>query len=51
MKLFIVRVKHIATSIVWHVPVLADSLEDAQRKAGDWPFVNDGYIVIRGESK
>lgn len=50
MRVFTVRVKHIATGIVWCVPVLAESMDDAQRKANDWPYVSDGYVVI-GESK
>ena len=47
MKSWHVVIEHIGTKNRYVVLVLASTLEEAQFKAGDWPYSNDGYWVIR----
>lgn len=45
MKLYTVKIKHIATGIVYTMPVLAVSQSEANFKAGQWPYSNDAFLV------
>jgi hypothetical protein len=46
MKSFQIRIKHEGTGIVYIVPVLAASLEEARRKAVDWPYAEFCRYVL-----
>ena len=48
MKTYIVKIKHISTGIVYTVPVLAQTKNEAESKAGQWPYITDAYIVLKG---
>ena len=48
MKTYTVKIKHISTGNVYKVPVLARSRSDAESKAGQWPYITDAYIVLKG---
>ena len=45
MKIYTVKIKHIATGIVYTMPVLAVSQSEANFKAGQWPYSNDAFLV------
>ena len=46
MKSFQIRIKHEGTGIVYVVPVLAASLEEARRKAVGWPYAEFCRYVL-----
>jgi len=46
MKTYPIRIKHEGTGIVYVVPVLAASLEEARRKAVDWPYAEFCRYVL-----
>ena len=48
MKTYTVKIQHISTGNVYKVPVLARSRSDAESKAGQWPYITDAYIVLKG---
>ena len=48
MKTYFVKIKHVGTGAVYSVPVLATSIDEAEFKAGQWPYSNDSYIVLKG---
>jgi hypothetical protein len=48
MKTYIVKIKHVGTGAIYRVPVLARSINDAEFKAGQWPYSNDSYVVLKG---
>jgi len=46
MKTYYVRIKHEGTGIVFVSSVLAASLEEARRKAVDWPYAEFCRYVL-----
>jgi hypothetical protein len=49
MKTYFVKIKHISTGLVYSVPVLAESRSAAESKAGQAPYSNESYIVLKGD--
>ncbi len=49
MRVYTVRIKHTATGNVYTQPVLAESREQAEVKAGQPPYSDFAYVVLRDE--
>ena len=46
MKTYRARIQHEGTGLVYVVPVLASSRQEAAEKAGAWPYLPEGYVFL-----
>lgn len=46
-KTWLVTIEHFATRCRYTIPVLAETLAEAETKATDWPYSSDAFFVVK----